>query len=84
MKFQLQLGLALFVSASAFASVNSNYDSTFKLFGAVLKQSGEHENVVFSPYAIRNALGMAAMGARGNTQKQLGKLPENLPEKKVV
>src|SRR5690348_10090116 len=35
-----------------------------------------NDNFVFSPYAIRHALGMAATGAKGKTQKQLGRVPE--------
>ena len=38
---------------------------------------------MFSPYAIRHALGMAATGAKGRTQKQLGKVPDPWTSKRT-
>lgn len=46
-----------------------------RLFEELSKTSGS-KSFVFSPYAVRVGLGMAALGARGQTKLQLGKQPE--------
>jgi serpin B len=52
-----------------------------RLFRSVV-QAKAKENLVLSPYAIRVALGMMALGAHGNTLRQLGKPPELWTQKK--
>jgi len=63
------------------ASVSPGAELSLRLFRALAKQS-ESENFVFSPFAIRAALGIAAFGAKGNTHKELGKPPELWTQKK--
>ncbi len=80
----IKFGILLFLSVHAFAygSPSLHGDLSVRLFKTLLKSS-ETGNLVFSPYAIRHALGMAATAARGSTLRQLGKGPEALPVRKT-
>ena len=60
---------------------NPGAEFSLKLFKGLAKSQSE-DNFLFSPYAVRFALGMAALGAKGKTQKQLGKAPEPWISKK--
>src|SRR5690349_96185 len=62
-------------SGTSFASQNPGAEFSFRLYKGMAKINSD-KNFVFSPFALRSALGIAALGARGRTQKQLGKAPE--------
>ncbi len=71
----------LVTPASLWASQNAFGEFSYHLFKD-FSQNHSSKNFVFSPYSLRSALGMAALGARGRTQRQLGKLPDSLGSKK--
>jgi len=79
--------LILFTHSIAFAMSSPGDEFSQKLFSSLL-DSREANNIIFSPYIIRQALGIAASGARGLTQKQLGRFQEtvkvNPPQKLMV
>jgi serpin B len=68
-------------SLGSHAALNPGAEISFRLYKSLSKGLSE-ENFIFSPYAIRSALGLAGMGARGRTQRQLGKAPEPWTQKK--
>ena len=71
----------LLLSDWSFGSTNSALESSLKMFKSLAK-GAEVDNFVFSPFAIRTGLGMTALGAKGKTQRQLGKAPDLGPLKK--
>jgi serpin B len=75
--------LYLVFPSSGFATTTPVEDPSFRMFRALLK-SNPTQNLIFSPYSVRQALNLAALGAKGKTFKQLsfGKPPELLPPKK--
>lgn len=84
MRFRIAyVGITLWVLLStleSYAAINAGNDFSIRLFRS-LGRSKKPENLVISPYAIRWGLGMAAAGAKGKTQRQLGKAPDSLPLK---
>lgn len=68
------------VSHSKAGPVNDEF--SYRLFHQVSKSIDVEENFVFSPYVARSALALAALGARGKTQRQLSKAPDAWVQKK--
>src|SRR4051794_12818470 len=56
------------------SGISAAADFPFRLLKALSRSNVE--NLVFSPYSIRQALGMASTGARGRTQKLLSRVSE--------
>jgi serpin B len=81
-KIQFFMFGILFLSSLSHAAQSSGNGNDFsiRLFRSILS-SGAAKNVVISPFAIRAALGMAASGGKGKTQKQLGRAPDYVPKK---
>lgn len=73
--------LGILISSATDAAQNAGAEFSFRLYKNILK-SHSSKNFVFAPYALRTALGMTALGARGRTQRQLGRAPDPWVSKK--
>src|SRR4051794_34452042 len=70
------------LSSVAYAQSGSSSNEGFVRIFRKLNDQNKTENLIFSPYALRSALSMAAVGAKGKTLKQLARSMEALPQSK--